>query len=533
VVGFEHPAPRDFARFDAFGALAGDDSPFPGRGARLSVSNELEELREILNSPWKRLCNLYWQVDKHGRRFKFKPNPVQTKLYWDLWYLNVILKARQEGVTTLVQLWMLDRCLFNPDTRAGVIAHNRDDAENFFKNKLKYAYDNLPEAIRAEIPARIDRAGELAFANGSSIRVGTSMRSDTLQYLHVSEFGKICAKYPDKAAEIVSGSLNTVVPGQFVVIESTAEGAYGKFYDMCQTAEKKLLSGVPLTKMDYRFHFFPWWMDASYRLETDVPVEVPRETAEYFKELEEKHGIVLDQAQKNWYVKKEEEQGDHMGKEYPSVPEDAFRAVVEGAVFGKQMREARRKRRVLPTLPYVPGIPVNTFWDLGRSDLMSIWFHQRVGPENRFIDYLEDSGHNLQHYVRVLMNEKPYTYGRHYLPHDIEVTDLTQTENLTRRQVLERAGLRNIVTVKRISEKEEAHELARQALATCWFAEDACSDGVKALENYRYEWDEKRQQYSKTPIENRFCHGADAFMQFAQAYTPNAPSPVAKHVGMY
>lgn len=493
--------------------------------------NELAELKDILNSPWKRLNTLYWQIDKKGKRFKFKPHAIQRELYSRMWYLNIILKARQEGVTTLIQMFFLDRCLFNNNVKAGVVAHNREDAENFFKHKIKYAYDNLPDAIKQAIPAKTDRAGELSFANGSSIRVGTSMRSDTLQYLHISEFGKICAKYPDKAAEIISGSLNTVVPEQFIFIESTAEGAYGRYYDMCQMAEKKQLEEMQLTTMDYKFFFFPWWRSKDYRLD-NVNVPVPSELQTYFKELETEHSIILDTSQKNWYIKKSEEQGDHMQREYPSISEDAFRSIIEGAVFGKQIKKARREGRIL-NIPIIEGIPVNTFWDLGRNDSMVIWFHQRVGAENRFIDYIEDSGHNMQHYIRILLNEKPYIYGRHYMPHDVEVKELTQSENLTRKQVAERAGLRNIITVPRIRAKEEAHELGRQAMSACFFDKVRCNKGIVSLENYRYVYNEKTQQYSRVPIDNKFTHGADAYMQFAQAYNPNIASTVANHVGMY
>ena len=110
----------------------------------------------------------------------------------------------------------------------------------------------------------------------------------------------------------------------------------------------------------------------------------------------------------------------------------------------------------------------------------------------------------------------------------------TQVENLTRKQVVERAGLRNIITVKRIAEKEEAHELGRSAMSACFFDKTRCADGIVSLENYRYEWDEKRQQYSRVPMDNKFCHGADAYMQFAQAYNPNTTESTGSgHVGMY
>ena len=59
-----------------------------------------------------------------------------------------------------------------------------------------------------------DAADELLFSNNSSIRVGVSMRSGTLQYLHISEYGQVCARFPEKAREIRTGALNTVQAGQ-------------------------------------------------------------------------------------------------------------------------------------------------------------------------------------------------------------------------------------------------------------------------------------------------------------------------------
>ena len=63
-----------------------------------------------------------------------------------------------------------------------------------------------------------------------------SLRSGTLQYLHVSEYGKICAKFPDKAREVRTGALNTVDKNGIVFIESTAEGQDGHFFELCQAA---------------------------------------------------------------------------------------------------------------------------------------------------------------------------------------------------------------------------------------------------------------------------------------------------------
>ena len=197
-----------------------------------------EVIDQFSDQLW-RLNNLYWITDKDGKRTKFELNWAQSDLMGSLHYLNLILKARQLGFTTFIQLYMLDCCVFYPDTKAGVIAHTRDDAEVIFQDKIKYPYDNLPDQIRAQAPIKRDNTRMLELANNSAIRVGTSLRGGTLQYLHVSEFGKICAKYPEKAREIVTGALNTIEAGQMAWIESTAEGQEGRFYEMCEAAQSK------------------------------------------------------------------------------------------------------------------------------------------------------------------------------------------------------------------------------------------------------------------------------------------------------
>ena len=204
-----------------------------------------------------RLNNLYWIKDAHGRRVKFAMNWAQAALFDDLHSLNLVLKARQLGMTTFIQLLILDACLFTSNITAGTLAHTLHDAEVIFKEKVRYPYQQLPLALRRAIPAVGDSARELAFANGSSLRVGTSLRSGTFQYLHVSEHGKICARYPDKAAEIRAGALNTVHPGQTIFIESTAEGRDGDFFEFCTNARNRAAEGAVLTALDFRFHFFP------------------------------------------------------------------------------------------------------------------------------------------------------------------------------------------------------------------------------------------------------------------------------------
>jgi hypothetical protein len=95
-----------------------------------------------------RLNNLYTIKDKAGNAIPFRMNANQEQLLSELWTLNIILKARQMGFTTLIQLVMLDACLFNSNTSAGIVAHNREDAEAFFDDKIKFAYDHLDPEIQ-------------------------------------------------------------------------------------------------------------------------------------------------------------------------------------------------------------------------------------------------------------------------------------------------------------------------------------------------------------------------------------------------
>src|SRR5271154_2435909 len=209
-------------------------------------SEILEEAEKNLRDPLWRLNNFYWIIDKEGHKTRFKMNWAQEELYRGLWYCNIILKARQLGVSTFVCLLFLDRCLFNSNVSAGIIAHTLEDGQQMFR-RIKFAYDNLPEDLKKLITADNDTSQMLRFSNGSSLRVGMSLRSSTFQYLHISEFGKMCAKYPDKAREIMTGSLNTIAPGQYVFIESTAEGKEGRFYELCKQAQAMQDAGKELS----------------------------------------------------------------------------------------------------------------------------------------------------------------------------------------------------------------------------------------------------------------------------------------------
>ena len=473
-----------------------------------------------LADPLYRLNNLYYITDKTGKKVKFKMTAEQLAYFQGEHHKNIILKARQLGFTTQVCIMQLDCALFE-SKKCALIAHTLHDAKRLFREKVKFAYDNLPELVRLANPVKIETKEELVFENGGSITVSTSFRGGTLQRLHVSEFGKICAKYPDKAREIVTGAFEAVPIDGVATLESTAEGRQGYFFEYCQQAEKDQLADKDLTAQDWRFFFFSWFQNPDYQVPS---VELPERLVSYFNELKSKHGISTTPEQRAWYYAKEKTLGDDMKREYPSIPAEAFAQSIEGAYYAKQFGFLYANNRIT-TLPDNDHLPIDTYWDLGVSDSTTIWFIRQVGDEHHVIDYYENSGEGLNHYLKVL-KDKGYKYGRHVAPHDIDNRQLGANRAKTLRELArdgyEIDGERYSVSfdvVPRTTNVNEDIEKVRQILPKCAFDAIKCEQGIKALESYRKEWNDKLGVWRDRPLHDWSSHGADAFRYFATYQT--------------
>lgn len=475
----------------------------------------LAQAEKNLRDPLWRLSNLYWIVDKEGNKVSFKMNWAQEELYRGLWYCNIILKARQLGISTFVSLLYLDRCLFNSNVSAGIIANTKEDGQHMF-TRVKFAYDNLPEDLKKIITADNDTSQMLKFSNGSSLRVGTSMRGSTLQYLHVSEHGKICSKYPEKAREIATGSLNTIASGQYVIIESTAEGRSGAFYEMCKQAQAMQDAKQPLSELDYKFWFFPWWKHDQYNINPEG-VPIPQDLRDYFTSLEQNEKIKLTPGQKAWYAKKFLTQSLDMKREFPATPDESFATANEGLYYGALMTRARSEGRIRKVY-YDESLPVFTAVDLGFSDSTALWFYQVVGQEIHLLEYYENSGFPLTHYVKYI-KDKPYSYGKHFAPHDIGVHEYSS--GVSRIEVARDHGIN--FTVAPNLKIIEGIDAVRNILNRCWFDEEKCAVGIRMLESYKRGWDDKHGCWKDDPIHNEASHGADAFRILALSLQETKP----------
>jgi hypothetical protein len=494
-------------------------------------------LKALLSDRTWRLNNLYWIVDKNGDEVKFHPNTVQLLFLAGFHNRNIVLKSRQHGLTTLASILALDTALFRSNTTCGMVFHKQEDAQKVFSGKILFAYERLPDWLKAvrRITKR-DMNGELEFSNGSKIYVSLSHRSGTLQFLHVSEYGPMCAFYPLRASEVKTGALNTLAPDAIVTIESTAHGRIGDYYQMCtraMTMAKMVAAGTAqLSKLDYKFHFFAWYQDPINQLDPEG-VPIGTELTAYFEQLASEHGITLTDHQRAWYAKKSEEQGDKMKQEHPSTPEEAFEQAIEGAYYAKEMGAALKQGRVCD-LPIIPGVPVNTFWDIGMSDTTVIWFHQQIGAWHHFIDFYEMSGEQVEHYVRVL-RDRGYVYGKHYLPHDGVNTEWAGTGNQTRLQILQKLLPGKVELVDRIENLQDGIDMVRQSLPRCRFDRTRCGEdppgsgrgGLPALMSYRKARNEKLDTWHDYPLHDWASNGADAFRQFAQGFPLNGVNDVS------
>jgi phage terminase large subunit len=202
--------------------------------------------------------------------------------------------------------------------------------------------------------------------------------------------------------------------------------------------------------------------------------------------------------------------------EYAQEFECSFEASVKGAIYAKELEQAREAKRIT-SVPWDPVLPVDTDWDLGIGDAMAIWFSQSTrGGEVRLIDYCEGSGEGFPYYAGIL-KAKPYTYGTHWAPHDIQVRELSSGRS--RLEVAAQMGIKFQLT-PRIhkgagNEVEEGIHAVRMLFPRLWFDEVKCQQGLEALMHYRRDYNQRLDEFKATPVHDWASHGSDALRGLA------------------
>lgn len=485
---------------------------------------------------WYRLNTFYWIENERGQKVKFRMTPIQQRAFFAKHTRNVVPKARQIRLSTLVAMLMLDCALFTPNQTYGIIDITDEDAKRKL-NRIRFAYEHLDDKddpatwqigalIKQGISIVADNAHEIEFSNETKIWASTTMRGAAVTFLWVTEFGPIAADFPDKAEKIMSGAFNAIHAGAVAWVESTYRGGrFGKFYDLIRLAQK---SPMRPNALQWKLQFYGWQDEPTYAVPPHGPFVLSGRLVEYFEALEKEWGRKLTAEQKHWYALKSAEQGDSMATEFPGTLEEALRGKVEGAIYGDIIVSLRAQGRIASVVPDGES-PLLTFWDIGMSDLTAVWLVQMVGFDIHALDYHTGNGMTpAQHAAQMARWEREYKQpiARHYLPHD---ANHRGQSGETYVDLLKLAGLRNIMVVPVTPDVWVGINKLRAMLPRFRFNAQACEreveidgkrwpSGLGAIEGYKRKTELSGGRVVELPVHDQCSHGASALRVLAEAH---------------
>ncbi len=194
-----------------------------------------------------------------------------------------------------------------------------------------------------------------------------------------------------------------------------------------------------------------------------------------------------------------------------------FTVPIAGAYYAAQISQAYADGRITK-VPYMPEYPVWTWWDLGISDRMCIWFGQIIGQQIRLIDYYEAFGISLAETIKKV-KEKKYIYEsyKHFAPHDIKVRELSYGQS--RLDTADKLGIKFSVAPN--LPIADGIDKVRNLFPRVWIDSEKCQQGINCLKNYRKQYDDKRKMYLDVPYHDWSSHGADAFRMMAVSLQPS------------
>lgn len=213
------------------------------------------------------------------------------------------------------------------------------------------------------------------------------------------------------------------------------------------------------------------------------------------KELEKirKEGTSEDMIQQEWYC--------------------SFTLGIMGSYYSHYLAELWEEKQI-GNIPWDKTQKVHTAWDIGIGDSTAITFFQCCGNEIHIIDYFENHGEGLPYYAKFL-KDKSYLYGSHFAPHDILAREYSTGHS--RKDVAIDLGIDFTVLSTMKWKVDEGIECVRGMFPRFWIDENKCSYIIKALENYRKEYDEVREIYKAKPLHSKYSHCADSIRYMAIA----------------
>lgn len=300
--------------------------------SRVDVIDKLSDPKYFIES-------LLWIVDKNSQKVPFLLNRPQAIYYQNRSSWDLILKARQEGFSSYIEAEWLHATLFQPNTRAVTISHEKESTKRHF-DRVRFFKDNMAsKSVKVEIELQDDNQMEIFVPKiNSRYWIGTAGsrafgRGDMITHLHLSEV----AHYADQS--ILTASMEACTPNARRVMETTANGVGELFYKLWMDSKNVELA------LPWRRHFFAWFDNPEYRVERPDTRHIPLTPLE--EQIKRQHGLSLEQIL--WRRKKIAEMVDPslFPQEYPANDIEAF--LSSGAhVFNLQKLEERRQKCSAP-----------------------------------------------------------------------------------------------------------------------------------------------------------------------------------------
>jgi hypothetical protein len=498
------------------------------------TAEEHRELKQIIASPIRRLRTFYKvKHPKDGRMVPFIPTPEQAEIIEAIHVQGLtkllILKARQLGMSTVINVIMADFMIWNEGWQGSIVDEDHKAAALKLKYKVKVAFDSMPKRIKAmfEIVNSNDSEFAMRFKKPSrdpkakvedqisATFAGKNARGGTNQILHVSEWGPIQHVDPPRSDEIMNGALPSAKAG-IVAIETTWKG--GKGGNLWNLTERAMTTRPEdMTSEDYTLFFFPWYNDPQYQVSGNFS-QIPKEIHQYFEE-KEKHLVAIGKPhtftpeQRLWYYKVAMPKGNQRFAEFPTTLEECFMAPVEGAIYAALMDQARAEGRVID-FPWSREHLVYTFWDLGSPKNTRVIFVQFVGREIHIIDH--DTGLDLSPTERVAhLRAKGYSYGAHLMPHD---AGAVERGGKNFEDQMKDAGLSNIRIIPQCVEEWTGINKMGSLFPRIIFHKTRCKKLIASLDAYHTKEDKSNPGHQTSiTVHDWSSHDADAFRYIGEA----------------
>ena len=404
----------------------------------------------------------------------YSPRPLQRAIHDQLHRFNVLVCHRRFGKTVLCINELIKEAIKckKQDGRYAYVAPFMLQAKDVAWTYLKRYTNPIPGVQYNESELRVD------LPNGARIRLYGADNAERLRGLYfdgvvLDEYGQMS---PTVWPEIIRPMLADRGGWAIFIGTPMGDNHFREIYDSATSSNPEYLG--------------PEWWAAKFKA-SDTDVLSPHEIDAMRRSMSE--------------------------EQYDRELECSFAASVPGAYYAKALQEAEEEGRIT-IVRHDPLIKVYTCWDLGHDDDTSIWFIQQKGPQVRVIDYYENHGEHMDHYLGVC-REKPYIYGPFILPHDSEEHRIAAYRSPA--QIVRNLDYKTIV-VPRTNNVQHGINLGRALIEAAWFDAETCAQGLKSLRNYQREWDEDRKVFREKPRHDWASHAADAWRTAAEGL-PNAP----------